>query len=57
MAEDTPRKTVEELRKLFDLTGKVAVVTGAGARLATLCARASRPTAPILPGGTSRPTS
>ena len=33
MAEDTPRKTVEELRSLFDLTGKVAVVTGAGGTL------------------------
>lgn len=33
MAEETPRKTVEELRKLFDLTGKVAVVTGAGGTL------------------------
>ena len=33
MAEETPRKTVEELQKLFDLTGKVAVVTGAGGTL------------------------
>ena len=33
MAEDTPRKSVEELRKIFDLTGKVAVVTGAGGTL------------------------
>ncbi len=33
MAEETPRKTVEELRKIFDLTGKVAVVTGAGGTL------------------------
>ena len=33
MAEETPRKTVDELRKLFDLTGKVAVVTGAGGTL------------------------
>src|SRR5512136_324899 len=33
MAEDTPRKTVDELRKIFDLSGKVAVVTGAGGTL------------------------
>ena len=33
MAEDTPRKSTEELRKIFDLTGKVAVVTGAGGTL------------------------
>jgi gluconate 5-dehydrogenase len=33
MAEETPRKTVEELRQIFDLTGKVAVVTGAGGTL------------------------
>ncbi|HMK92220.1 MAG TPA: SDR family NAD(P)-dependent oxidoreductase, partial [Thermoleophilia bacterium] len=33
MAEETPRKSVDELRKLFDLTGKVAVVTGAGGTL------------------------
>src|SRR4030042_1245589 len=33
MAEETLRKTVEELRKIFDLTGKVAVVTGAGGTL------------------------
>jgi NAD(P)-dependent dehydrogenase (short-subunit alcohol dehydrogenase family) len=33
MAEETPRKTVDELKKLFDLTGKVAVVTGAGGTL------------------------
>jgi NAD(P)-dependent dehydrogenase (short-subunit alcohol dehydrogenase family) len=33
MAEDTPRKTVEELKQIFDLTGKVAVVTGAGGTL------------------------
>ena len=33
MAEETPRKSVEELRKIFDLTGKVAVVTGAGGTL------------------------
>jgi NAD(P)-dependent dehydrogenase (short-subunit alcohol dehydrogenase family) len=33
MAEETPRKTVEELRKIFDLSGKVAVVTGAGGTL------------------------
>lgn len=33
MAEDTPRKSVEELRKIFDLSGKVAVVTGAGGTL------------------------
>jgi NAD(P)-dependent dehydrogenase (short-subunit alcohol dehydrogenase family) len=33
MAEETPRKSVEELRKIFDLSGKVAVVTGAGGTL------------------------
>ena len=33
MAEETPKKTVEELRQIFDLTGKVAVVTGAGGTL------------------------
>lgn len=33
MAEDTPRKTVDELKKIFDLSGKVAVVTGAGGTL------------------------
>jgi NAD(P)-dependent dehydrogenase (short-subunit alcohol dehydrogenase family) len=33
MAEETPRKTVDELRKIFDLSGKVAVVTGAGGTL------------------------
>lgn len=33
MTEETPRKTIEELRQIFDLTGKVAVVTGAGGTL------------------------
>jgi len=33
MTEETPRKTVEELRHIFDLHGKVAVVTGAGGTL------------------------
>jgi NAD(P)-dependent dehydrogenase (short-subunit alcohol dehydrogenase family) len=33
MVEDTPRKSVDELKKLFDLTDKVAVVTGAGGTL------------------------
>ena len=33
MAEDTPRKTVEELKNIFSLDGKVAVVTGAGGTL------------------------
>ena len=33
MAEDTPRKTVEELKNIFSLEGKVAVVTGAGGTL------------------------
>ncbi len=33
MSEETPRKSVEELKKIFDLHGKVAVVTGAGGTL------------------------
>jgi NAD(P)-dependent dehydrogenase (short-subunit alcohol dehydrogenase family) len=33
MADETPRKTVEELKQIFSLEGKTAVVTGAGGTL------------------------